>query len=260
VYTESPKYISLPGAESKIQEYVDRIKNGESKESIFQGLPESFRTNIDARLAQTEVVSTTQVVHEEKILEKEVVPENVLSTEERKKLHGWTASYELAKIAKQQGVDLSQLSREEYVDFAIKEKLMIDDTQLRIAPWQRMGTSVEEIVLSNRERKAQIEEEKEKAFAKFSFETQQKAEQENRYLSENIRVRQGTKDSNSWLFFGINNGIDTKNPETHKAYASVKDLNTLLQNDLIILWKRSEMLDITAILKSFKIYQSKEFA
>ena len=301
---------SLPGAGQKIEEYVNRIKNGESKDSIFQGLPESFKSGIEKRLNKTseekqeqgiseipaqyrgldsetldfiwtfpEYVDQekTKELKEEKaralaaLREKESAekgkeerhqsdqqkiaelreqlgvtkpvetmknqekPQAVskqeelpaLSIEERKKLHGWTASYELAKIAKQQDIDLSKISREEYVDFAIQNSLAIDDDQLRVAPWQRMGTSVEEIVLANREKKAQIKEESEKAFAKFCYEIQQKAGQENRFLSENIRVRQGTKDSNSWLFFGINNGTGEKSSETYKSYVSVKDLNTL---------------------------------
>ena len=301
---------SLPGAEQKIEEYVNRIKNGESKDSIFQGLPESFKSGIEKRLNKTseekqeqgiseipaqyrgldsetldfiwtfpEYVDQekTKELKEEKaralaaLREKESAEKGkeerhqsdqqkiaelreqlgvtkpvetmenqekplavskqeelpALSIEERKKLHGWTASYELAKIAKQQDIDLSKISREEYVDFAIQNSLAIDDDQLRVAPWQRMGTSVEEIVLANREKKAQIKEESEKAFAKFCYEIQQKAGQENRFLSENIRVRQGTKDSNSWLFFGINNGTGEKSSETYKSYVSVKDLNTL---------------------------------
>jgi len=300
----------LTGGEQKIEEYVSRIKNGESKDSIFQGLPESFKSGIEKRLAEVteekveqgineippqyrgldsetldfiwtfpeyvdqektrelkekkaralealreieflEVAKTQRRESDQKDIEElrgqlgltkapevsmvsneekgnpdsEELP--MLSIEERKKLHGWTASYELAKIAKQQGVDLSKISREEYVNFAIQNSLAIDDDQLRVAPWQRMATSVQEIVLANRERKAQITEESEKAFARFSYETQQKAGQENRFLSENIRVRQGTKDSNSWLFFGINNGIGERGNETYKSYVSVKDLNTL---------------------------------
>lgn len=301
---------SLTNAEQKIEEYVNRINNGESKDSIFQGLAESFKSGIEKRLNETLEEKTDQGISEipaqyrdldsetldfiwtfpeyvdqektkelkEKkaralaaLREKEskergkeerhqsdqqkiaelreqlgisepietmqnqekpvTVPKSeefsVMNIEERKKLHGWTASYELAKIAKQKGIDLSKISREEYVDFAIQNFLAIDDDQLRAAPWQRMGTSVEEIVLANRERKAQIKEESEKAFAKFCHEMQQKAGQENRFLSENIRVRQGTKDSNSWLFFGINNGIEEKSNETYKSYISVKDLNTL---------------------------------
>ena len=301
---------SLPGAGQKIEEYVNRIKNGESKDSIFQGLPESFKSGIEKRLNKTseekpeqgiseipakyrgldsetldfiwtfpEYVDQekTKELKEEKaralaaLREKESAEKGkeerhqsdqqkiaelreqlgvtkpvetmenqekplavskqeelpALSIEERKKLHGWTASYELAKIAKQQDIDLSKISREEYVDFAIQNSLAIDDDQLRVAPWQRMGTSVEEIVLANREKKAQIKEESEKAFAEFCYKIQQKAGQENRFLSENIRVRQGTKDSNSWLFFGINNGTGEKSSETYKSYVSVKDLNTL---------------------------------
>lgn len=301
---------SLPGADQKIEEYVNRIKNGESKDSIFQGLPESFKSGIEKKLAETVADKTEQSLNEippqYRGLDSEsldfiwIFPEYVdqektrelqekkaralaalrekesaekgkeerhqadqkkieelreqlgitkpsenteaqesknniskpqelpsMSIEERKKLHGWTASYELAKIAKQQGIDLSKISREEYVDFAIQNSLAIDDDQLRVAPWQRMATSVEEIVLENRKRKTQITEESEKAFARFSHEMRQKAEQENRFLSENIRVRQGTKDSNSWLFFGINSGTGEKSSETYKSYVSVKDLNTL---------------------------------
>jgi hypothetical protein len=151
----------------------------------------------------------------------------LLSTEERRKLTGWSASYELAKVAKQQGVDLSKISREEYVEYAIQNSLAIDDDQLRVAPWQRAVTSVDEIVSENKKRKAKIEESSDKVFAKFCFDMQKKAEGDDRYLSENVRVRQGTKDSNSWLFFGINNGTTENSNETFKSYVSVKDLNTL---------------------------------
>ncbi|HAT68513.1 MAG: hypothetical protein A2481_00365 [Candidatus Yonathbacteria bacterium RIFOXYC2_FULL_47_9] len=300
----------LTGGEQKIEEYANRIKNGESKDSIFQDLPESFKSGIEDKLANLAEEKTEQGISEippqyqglnsetldfiwtfpeyigqEKTKElkekkarvlaalrekesseitkterhqadqKEIEelreqlgivkpvegteiregeatapkPEEppTLSVEERKKIHGWTASYELAKIAKQQGVDLSKISREDYANFAIQNSLAIDDDQLRVAPWQRMGTSVEEIVLTNRERKSEIKEDSEKAFAKFCYEIRQKAGQEDRFLSENIRVRQGTKDSNSWLFFGINNGTGGKSNETYKSYVSVKDLNTL---------------------------------
>lgn len=240
---------ALTGGEKKTQEYIDRIKNGESKDSIFQGLSESFKSGIEKGLSDetktkqfeddqrriTELreqlgitkpsENTVNQGEKDNISKPEELP--TLSKEERKKLSGWNASYELAKIAKQQGIDLSKISREDYVNFAIQNSLAIDDDQLRVAPWQRMGTSVEEIVLENREKKAQIKEEAEKAFSKFCYETQQKAGQENRFIQENIKVRQGTKDSNSWLFFGINNGTGETSAETYKTYISVKDLNTL---------------------------------
>lgn len=298
---------SLTPGEQKIEEYVLRIKNGESSDSIFEGLPDSFISSIKERLTQPsnkdavdeippqyqgldsetldfiwtfpeyidkektkelkdakarvlaalrtkeslekeardakqhaqnrmeelrEQLGTADPISLEKTQENESVftkPEEppMLSIEGRKELQGWAASYELAKIAKQQNIDLSKISREEYADFAIQNSLAIDDDQLRVAPWQRMGTSVEEIVLTNKELKSNITDESEKAFAKFCYDIQQKAGSENRFLSENVRVRQGTKDSNSWLFFGINDGINEEGNETFKSYISVKDLNTL---------------------------------
>ena len=297
----------LTGGEQKIEEYVTRIKNGESKDSIFRDSPESVKSGVEKRLAEPVEEKTEHGISEippqyrgldsdtldfiwtfpeyvdpeknkelkekkaralEALREKEsaekgkeershvdqekiaelrdqlgitkpsenaeqqsadLKPEELppLNIEARKKLQGWPASYELAKIAKQQGVDLSKISREEYADFAIQNSLAIDDSQLRAASWQRMSTSAEEVILVNREKQAQIKEESEKSFAKFSYEIQQKAGQEDRFLSENIRVRQGTKTSNSWLFFGINNGTEQESGETYKSYVSFKDLNTL---------------------------------
>lgn len=301
----------LSMGEQKINEYVGRIKSGESKDSILQGLPESFKSGIEKGLAEPVEEETEEIVNKTppqyKGLDSETldfiwtIPEYLdpektkelkdrklavlsplrlkesqerirnerrqvdqkkieelktqlgitkptenavsaeqrpavlsvdeetplLSIEERKKLQGWTASYELAKVAKQEGVDLSKISREDYVNFAIQNSLAIDDNQLRAATWQRMGTSVHEIILASREKTAQIKEETERAFAKFSYNIKKKAGEENRFLSENIRVRQGTKTSSSWLFFGINSGTAENTKETYKSYVSLKDLNTL---------------------------------
>jgi len=295
----------LSAGEIKVNEYVSRIQGGESKDSIFQGLPESFRTRIEDKLAQSteedekgippqyrglnseildeiwtipeyvdrektkelkdkkakavaalrerELSETAkkerQTADEQKIAELRqqlgiekpsespataVKPETSpstetgsLSTEERKKLSGWSAGYELAKVAKQQGLDLSTLSREEYVDYAIQNFLAIDDSQLRMPPWQRMCESAQEIVAANKEKRALITKEADAAFSKFCFEIQKKAGEDDRSIQDRIRVRQGTKDSNSWLFFKVNNGTAEGSKETFKSYVSVKDLNKL---------------------------------
>lgn len=196
----------LGAGEQKINEYVARIQAGESKDAIFEGLPDAFKIAIEQKLP----------------------PENQgLSIQERKKLSGWEASYELAKIAQQEGVDLSKLSREDYVDYAIKNSLAIDDSQLRTSSADRMATSVEDAVASRKERRKNILEATDALFARFAYEMKEKAGQSDRFLEQNIRVRQGTKDSNSWLFFGINESIPEGNTETFKSYVSIKDLNTL---------------------------------
>lgn len=40
----------LSGSEQKIQEYISRIQNGESKDSIMSGLPQSFIAGIESGL------------------------------------------------------------------------------------------------------------------------------------------------------------------------------------------------------------------
>lgn len=147
--------------------------------------------------------------------------------ERNRKLYGWGASYELAKIAKSQNVDLSLLSREDYADFAIQNKLMIEDTQLRMSPWQRMCESVDEVRKGDKERQALINPEADKAFDKFSLEMRQKAGEDNRNIDNNIIVKQKTNSSDHWLFFGINQGADSREDQIFKSYISLQDLNTL---------------------------------
>ena len=301
----------VSAGEQKVDEYVNRIKGGESKDLIFQGLPESFKSGVEKRLTEPVEEKTEQnvvgvppqyrgldsetldfiwtipeyidrekteklkkakaetlamlkeketagIAKEERqkadekrigelrqelgiakptevaeVQDKKEIPTSSaevtssLSIEERKKLNGWSASYELANVAKQQGIDLSTISREDYVEFAIQNSLAIDDSQLRMPPWQRMATSAQEIVSANKEKRATITDEADKSFAKFCFDIQKKAGEKDRLIQEGIKVRQGTKDSNSWLFFGINNSIPENPSETYKSYISVKDLNTL---------------------------------
>lgn len=45
--------LPFSGSEQKIQEYANRIQNGESKDSIFEGLPESFKSSIDKKLDES---------------------------------------------------------------------------------------------------------------------------------------------------------------------------------------------------------------
>ncbi len=280
----------------KINEYINRIKAGEDKNAIFEGLPNSFKSSIEEGLKvpaggeniddeigippqykglNSETLSfiwTSPIyINEEKnirfnnlkskiinqLRERELqearkieandsdkinltkvreelgvnnlIPSEVPvdDIERRKKLSGWRASYELAIIANQQGLDLSKISREEYAEFAIKNLLAIDDSQLRMAPYQRMATLVNEVISSSKERQAKINKDIDLSFALFSEEIQRRAGEADRFLFDNIKIRQGTKDSNSWLYFGINNGIGNSQGETYKSYISVKDLNSL---------------------------------
>jgi hypothetical protein len=147
--------------------------------------------------------------------------------ERRKKLSGWDASYELAKIAKTEGVDLSKLSREEYANYAIKNYLKIDDSQLRTNPKHRNATTAQEIIDIKKADRDSLTEESKKAFDSFyrAMMAIVNKPQAERYLAQNVRLYSGTKDSNSWLYFGINNGTNTNESFTHKSYFSLKNLN-----------------------------------
>jgi hypothetical protein len=152
---------------------------------------------------------------------------NKADIERRKKLQGWDASYELATIAKTEGVDLSKLSREEYANYAIKNYLKIDDSQLRTDPKHRNATTAQEILDIKKADRASLTKATKDAFDGFFRAMMAIVDkpQIERYLAKNVRLLGGTKNSNSWLFFSINNGTNDAEPVTHKSYFSLKNLN-----------------------------------
>lgn len=257
----------LPGTLAKVNEYAVRILNGEDPDFVLDGaetfrpLVEAavlkYKEKKQAELEKQDIEWETPllealpnpILSEDKIEKREQddkqkievlqaqlrnnldgSKEQSLTREEiekRKKLTGWEASYELATIAKEEGIDLSELSREEYVQYAINHYLAIDDAQLRAPVWQRNEVSVDDIVKKAKKERAAIEPAIEKAFALFSYEMMElsKKEQKDRYIKEGVRILSGTKDSNSWLFFSINNGTNQNESDTYKSYFSLKDLN-----------------------------------
>ncbi|MEX0597755.1 MAG: hypothetical protein WD512_14785, partial [Candidatus Paceibacterota bacterium] len=109
----------------------------------------------------------------------------------------------------------------------MQNKLMIDDNQLRMSPWQRMCESPEEINQKLKEIRELINPEVGADFDKFAYEMRQKASEDNRNIDNEIAVRQGTKEKFSWLFFSINEGANIGDEQVFKSYASFKDLNLL---------------------------------
>ena len=63
---------------------------------------------------------------------------------ENSKLDNNAANRKLAEIAKNENIDLSKLTREEYAAYAIKNGLRISDTELRNAPELRNPTTMDE--------------------------------------------------------------------------------------------------------------------
>jgi len=192
-----------------------------------------------------------------------VTPENKptsevgeLNIEDRKKLAGWEASYELAKIAKTQGLDLTSVSREEYVQLAIDNSLAINGDQLRGATWQRTATSLKELMDIRKKRKDELHDsDEDKEFLKFEYNIKKIAGEDDpkdRLIKKGIRVRSGTHDSGSWLYFGINNGAKHGSKETYKSYISLKDIKKLSPDKIIIFMEALRNAGYQGDIKTFQ--------
>jgi hypothetical protein len=106
-------------------------------------------------------------------------------------------------------VDLTKMSREQYVDYAISKGLMIEDNQLRMPTKLRAATSLAEydaLRAGVRPKDVRANPELKKADDRFSMFVQNMKNRSGMDLEEGIRVRSGTKDSSTWLFWKINEG------------------------------------------------------
>ena len=73
-------------------------------------------------------------------------PPAIPTTPEGKPVTEWDALTYLANVAEQEGVDLTKLTRPEYVEYAIKHGVILGDQQLREAPQYRVAKSLKELM------------------------------------------------------------------------------------------------------------------
>ncbi len=160
---------------------------------------------------------------------------SILPIDARVKLTPWAAAGELAKIAFNEGVNIANLTREEYVNYAIKHFLKIDGTLLRGSRKLRTAISIAQQSFYMKELSKSISDVTQKSFLNFEREVVKTASQTdpNKRLlfddNKNIRVRSGNTYGSSWLFFGVNSGI--KDGDVFKSYAEFKDVNKVYVND-----------------------------
>ena len=148
------------------------------------------------------------------------------------KLFGWNAQWGLATAAKQQGVNLANLTRAEYVQFAIDNGFRINDDQLRMATMLRTATSMSEYQSMRKSMRASASQTKQQADALFAMFAHQikKDAAASKQLANGIRIRSGTASSDTWLYFKINSGANATG-DTYKAYAGFSDPYTALTPD-----------------------------
>jgi hypothetical protein len=229
----------------KIEEYARRHLAGETIDELLQGQghaeekrqaiellsgylvsPETVTQNSSDTPEELPTSNTSIDQTSNTSVESGETPSTVTVEEKDEHLTDWAASYRLAEIAQNENVDLAALTRIEYAQYAIDHGLAIEDRQLRAAPWERTKTSPEEIVKARKALAESIPESVRNDFHTFSHSVMEQAGQSDRNIAEGIRVHQGTKDSDTWLFFGINGGTGERPGVTHKAYLTFKDLRS----------------------------------
>ena len=144
-------------------------------------------------------------------------------------LFGWDAQWALAQIAKDQNVDLTKMTRDQYAQFAIDNGLLIDDNQLRMAVQLRTATSMAEyqaIRVSQRANANALHQQLDSQFALFAQQTKDLAKT-GQNISTGIRVRSGTAASDTWLYWKVNNGAATTG-NTYKSYVGFSNPYTSL--------------------------------
>ena len=141
-------------------------------------------------------------------------------------LRGHNAAFHLAQMAEQEGVDLTKLAREDYVEYAIRHGVILDDTQLREHPDNRSAKSGQEL-LDRGKARYKASERYEKQSVEFANMMEAMPTRDNPsgvvgYGNRALASRNNSND-NSWYRFHINGGINGQAETQPKGYLGFKN-------------------------------------
>jgi len=170
------------------------------------------------------------------------------------KLDNNEASRKLAEIAKNEGINLVELTREEYVDYAIKHGLRITDQEIRNAPELRAPTTMDETMALRKSLRENLSEKTKDLWNKWtnSIELLASKSQAERYILKGVRVLSYTANSASWLFFDINNSQVDSSKAPYKSYFSLKDFNKITPENFVSFMKHLQENGYKGSIKSFQ--------
>lgn len=148
---------------------------------------------------------------------------NIISEEEKAKTEAAVKpTYQLASLAKEQGVELASMTREQYANFAIENKIPIGERELRSKPSSR-------IIENDEQRASSITPEENKkaetSYKKFVADIDKVSQTEKGQVAPGVVASAKNPDSNQWMYFNVNDGAGrSKKPQ--KVYASFSSLKS----------------------------------
>lgn len=188
------------------KEYEDRLN------SLYEQL-----TNQQTNPTETSTVTSTDI--------------EALRTEyeQNMKLNGIEAVAKLNEYAIAEGLDITQMTREELVDYGISKFIKLSDSILRLDGQLRAVTGMKDYLEKVSEmRKSRAGTTTEKIWDNFSNEIHKLSgnkDSKARELFPGVRASSANVNSNSWMFFMINNASLTSEDAPHKSYFSLNKFN-----------------------------------
>lgn len=128
----------------------------------------------------------------------------------------------LAKKAKQQGIDLSKLTRTQYIDFAEKYGCFLRYEIIRMHPRLRTAQSDAELEQMIADDKL-IDNKQTRNYYRMSAEHQANPEMQ---VMPGVTVHPDTIDNNTWLYYTVNKGLGMYENQVPKGYIGLKSVNS----------------------------------
>lgn len=240
-------------AQEKSLELINKIIE-ESKEFALE---DASDISVDEKGNIVEDASDTSsetMTEEEYQAKKKEVEDEWDEALKNSKLNDSLAAMKLAEIAKRENIDLSSLTREEYVDYAINKGFKISDTQIRNAPELRNPTNIEDTMTLRKNMREQISKITENLWNKWtnSMKLLAPKSQKERYILDNVMLSSGTTKSDSWLFFIINNSQLDNSQAPYKSYFSLKDFNHISPEKVVNFMKYLQENGYSGGIKTFQ--------
>ena len=157
-----------------------------------------------------------------------------------------TDRFKLAKIAGQEGIDLTKLNRSQYIDYAEKHRIALDSDGIRMNPQLRIASDHNQLQqLANTNQLTG--DRSTRHFYRMSAEHQASPSKE---ILPGVVIHPETTTNQMWLFYEINGGLQEQQGAISKSYIGLTNVNHFQSKDWLVFLQKLQSSGFSGCVKT----------
>lgn len=161
-------------------------------------------------------------------------------------LENVTDRFILARIADQEGIDLTTLNRAQYINYAEKHRITLDSDSIRMSPHLRGAfdhSQLQQLANTNQLNGGRDT----RHFYRMSVDHQSSPGEE---IMSGVVVHPETTTNQMWLFYEINGGLEEQRGAISKSYIGLKNVNYFQAKDWLLFLQKLQQSGFSGCVKT----------